>query len=177
MQREQRRSRLRLLREALADPEAQAPVRPVRGLPTSRYWRAVLFNVAVGAVMLAALRLAPEWPWLATREEQALDWVVRMQAGVAPPRYAGPPFVLLELDEASYRGWDEPLVVPRDRLRDLVEFSVRGGAALVLVDVDLSRPTPEDASLTEYLASFVREGARSAGPQIVLARTFREPYP
>ncbi|MEN8158744.1 MAG: CHASE2 domain-containing protein [Myxococcota bacterium] len=165
-----------MLRDALADPWAREPPRPIRGLPGSRFWRNVLFNLAVGGFTLAVLQAVPEWPWLAAKEEQALDWVVRMQAGVAPERYAGAPFVLLELDERTYRGWDEPLLVPRDRLHALIEFAVRGEAALVLVDVDLSRRTPDDAALARYLRGFVRDGPRS-GTQIVLARTFREPHP
>lgn len=176
MQRDGRLKKLRMLREALADPAGRAPVRKVRGLPDSRFWRAVLFNLVVGGATLAALRLAPDWPWLATREEQALDWMVRMQAGVAPEGDATP-FVLLELDEDTYRAWGEPLFVPREPLRELIEFAVRGGAALVLVDVDLSRPSDGDAGLVAYLSSFVREGPRSDGPQILLARTFREPHP
>jgi CHASE2 domain-containing sensor protein len=169
-------SKLRMLRDALADPWAREPPRPVRWLPSSRFRRNVLFNLAVGGITLGLLQLMPMWPWLAAKEEQALDWIVRMQAGVAPDQYAGAPFVLLELDEPTYRGWDEPLLVPRERLLRLIEWSVRGGAALVLVDVDLSRATGDDVALTRYLQTFVRDGPR-AGTQVVLARTFREPYP
>ena len=83
--------------------------------------------------------------------------------------------MFLEIDESSYRVWGEPLLTPRDKLRRLIEFSTEGGAAVVLVDIDLSRKTgPHDAAL----AALVREvGEDPDSAPLVLARTFREPLP
>ena len=149
-------------------------------LPRSRYWRDVVVSLALGCVVALALRSAPETGWLATKQDQAMDWMLRMHSGVSPAEYRGVPFVFVDLDEATYRAWGEPFHIPRNKLSELLEFSVEGGAALVLVDVDLSRRSgPQDRPLVELLERFVSEPerTRSDGTQILLTRTFREPYP
>ena len=77
-------------------------------LPRSRYWRDVVVSLGLGCVLALALRAAPETGWLATKQDQAMDWMVRMHSGVSPVEYRGVPFVFVDLDEATYRGWGEP---------------------------------------------------------------------
>jgi CHASE2 domain-containing sensor protein len=132
-------------------------------------------NVALGGAIALALHLAPESRWLVTKKDQAMDWMVRMHSGVSPHAYGGAPFLFLDIGEAAHRSWGEPAQIPRDRLRQLVEFGVEGGAAVVLVDVDLSRPGSGDAELRSYLERFATEDAPAT--HVVLARTFREPWP
>ncbi len=157
----------------MAEPD---PPPPSRWLPDSWYWRNVVINVLVGVGVALTLRLAPEPDWLATRQDQAMDWMIRMHAGVSPEDYRGRPFVMLDIDETTYRRWGEPFHVPRDRLARLLSFALEGGAGLVLVDVDLDRAAgPEDAELVRVLQALPREPG--GHPPVVLARSFREPLP
>ncbi len=108
-----------------------------------------------------------------------MDWMIEMFSGVSPAAEDAVPFVWLDIDEASYRAWREPLYTPRDKLRQLIEFAVRAKPRALVVDVDLSRPgdSPEEADrLREYLAGYsttcrTRPEARCA--PIILTRTFR----
>jgi CHASE2 domain-containing sensor protein len=112
-------------------------------------------------------------PWLEEKEDAAVDWVMQLQWGTAPTKSAVP-FAVLDIDEPTYRSWGEPFHTPRDRLLKLIDYAVRGGAALVVVDVDLSQRGHDpaaDAGLRDYLAHY---GGPRARP-ILLVRTFREP--
>ena len=92
--REAARRSLALLRALSAAPARSDVPRP--WLPRSRFLRDVLLHLVVGALVLAALHLTPEWRWLATKEDQALDWIVAMHAGVSPGDFRGVPQVFID---------------------------------------------------------------------------------
>lgn len=143
----------------------------------ARIRRDFLINLLVGSTLALMIHFAPESGWLVTQQEQAMDWMLRVNRGVAPDEYAGVPFVLLEIGEASHRAWGEPMYVPRDRLAKLVRFAVQGGARSVVVDVDLSRAAgPHDRALEAALREAGAQGKES-GTDVILARALREPWP
>ena len=105
----------------------------------------------------------------------------------------------IEIDDDSYLGWYAPAVTPRDRICRLIDFAVRGGARTIVVDVDLTNPTPPgryptlepcspgkgrgpahgtaDGILGEYLRSYARTCAgASQCATIVLVRSLRSSY-
>lgn len=143
--------------------------------PKAPYWLNVAIHFLGGACVVFLLHVGPQSAWLAGQQEKAIDWMVRMYSGVSPSDYRGAPFVFLEIDESSYRAWDEPLLTPRDKLRRILSYAIEGEAAVVLVDIDLSRRSgPDDEALQALLRSTADE---PGGTQVVLARTFREPFP
>ena len=78
------------------------------------------------------------------------------------------------------RATGEPLITPRDRLAALVRHAARGGAAAIVLDLDLSRPGGAgDAALAAALAAWLPDDTRAAPrlPPLILARTFRLPPP
>lgn len=153
------------------------PVTFVRAwwLQQRRFTRHLLSNLTVGLLISVPLLILPEGPWLGEVEDTAIDWVMQMQWGSAPTRDARP-FVMLDIDEATYRAWGEPFHIPRDRLLKLIDYAVRGKAALIVVDVDLSR-RGEDRAADEHLQAYLAQHAVQGGTPILLARTFRNPLP
>jgi CHASE2 domain-containing sensor protein len=113
--------------------------------------------------------------WLQELEDMAIDGIMNLQQATTSDKPT-PPFVILDIDEPTYRAWDEPFHVPRDRLRKLIDYAVQGRAALVIVDVDLSQRGHDpvaDQALQDYLANYGAAGK----PPLLLVRAFRPPLP
>lgn len=111
-----------------------------------------------------------------------------------------PDFVLsdtltrIDIDESSYRQWGSPLIIPRDKLKQLIAAAVKGGADVISVDIALSHlsngclMTPSascpsvnlqaDAELGLYLKSLNERAFddRKADdlPIIILRRLYRQ---
>ncbi len=165
---------LRTLLQWVSDP---ASLVYGRGVDRSRIRRDFLLNFLLGSTLALAIHLAPKSGWVVTQQEQATDWMLRINQGIDPESYRGVPLVLLEIGEATHRTWGEPLHVPRERLAALIRFAVGGGARSVVVDVDLSRPAGQgDRELEAVLRSAGEQGGPGAA-DIVLARGLREPWP
>lgn len=140
----------------------------------SKFRRHLMTNLVIGLAIAVMLMLLHGKPWLQEIEDAGIDWVMHMQRGTAVEE-AAMPFVILDIDERTYQAWGEPFHMPRDRLARLIDYAVRGGAELVVVDVDLSQRGHDpkaDARLRSYLAE---AGSQPEGPPIILARTFRAP--
>ncbi|MCK1385680.1 CHASE2 domain-containing protein [Bradyrhizobium sp. 21] len=88
----------------------------------------------------------------------AIDWRGHAPNGVA--------VTVIDIDEASYEAWGQPLSTPRKRLFELIEAVERRRAASIVVDIDvLANSTLEEAALTlDRLASYSRrQSAKGAG--------------
>lgn len=134
--------------------------------------RHVLSNLVVGLGIAIFLWNLHGVRWLHEIEDIGIDWVMRMQWGTQPTRLSLA-FALLDIDEATYRAWGEPFHTPRDRLVDLIDYAVQGGAKLIVVDIDLSQRGHDpaaDAKLQDYLARYAAPGR----PPLVFSRVFRE---
>ena len=69
-------------------------------------------------------------------------------------------FVWLDIDKYTYKEWNKPPYTPRNKLLDLIKFSVDvdHGAKLVIVDINLTHTTGpggkelsnEDKALRDY---------------------------
>jgi len=155
----------------------------------SRFVRRVAANVIVG-LGLEFIFLLLQGSHLADfLEDLSLDWMIQMHSGTPPARSPAIPFTVVDIDEETYRKWGEPLLIPRDKLLRLVQFAIAGRAALVVVDVDLSRPAgvggaqeSVDVALVDYferrspLPEGVLDTRKGSGPTpIILVRTFRVP--
>ncbi len=144
-----------------------------------RFFRHLTTNLLIGLAIAVALHHFHASPLLHPFDDAALDWAMRMYRGTAPPAGARP-IAFIDIDEASWRNWGEPLITPRDRLAALVRHAADGGAAAIVLDMDLSRPGGAgDAALATALAAWLPDatGAAPALPPLILARTFRLPPP
>ncbi|WP_027156499.1 CHASE2 domain-containing protein [Methylobacter luteus] len=137
------------------------------------FYRRLIFNLIIGLLCAVLLHSFDELPLLQQAEDDAIDWVMAMQLGTHPVQ-AVVPFALLDIDEAVYRNWGEPLLIPRDKLLDIIRFAVSGNPALIVVDVDLSRLGQchdHDLALVDFLKEYHGQGK----PPIILPQLFREP--
>lgn len=127
-------------------------------------------------------------------KEELNSWQDDLKAAFTTPS-ALPPFTLFDIDERTYRQWGSPRLIPRDKLKSLIERAVQGGADVVVIDVDLSRLSngclldtqaacppinpKTDAALGLYLKKLNERNFddRQADdfPIILLARTYRRP--
>lgn len=84
-------------------------------------------------------------------EEMAMDGVMSIHKNLIPPpkEEKFPAFVALDIDNDTYKEWNEPLLTPRNHLTQLIKGAVDGGARLVIVDINLSRETPMEISQIE----------------------------
>jgi CHASE2 domain-containing sensor protein len=142
--------------------------------------RLITANLLLGVVI--TLMLLPfQDGHLSSTEDANIDWMMQMYRGSAPLKEM-PPFVLFDIDEYTYRQWQEPLITPRNKLLQLVELAVEGQAKVILIDIDLTYPVNRqsatlheaDKALYEYIYNYdKRYCTNKQCPHIVLVRTFR----
>jgi CHASE2 domain-containing sensor protein len=145
-------------------------------LPAFR--RHLVTNLAVGLVIAVALHQFHHVAYLGQVEDAAIDWAMHMYRGTAPPT-GQRPIAFIDIDESTYRAWDEPLFTPRDKLAALIRHAIDGGAAAIVVDIDLSRPRgPGDEALRAVLKTYAAAGDGEASlPPLILARAVRPEMP
>jgi len=148
-------------------------------------------NIAIGLSVLGALMLFQYYfhypAWMMDVEDAHLDFAMRHQDTIPSAKEkAVPPFVFLDIDNQTHKLWGEPLFTPRDKIKKLIEVAVKGGARLVVVDVDLSQKTPieglplsgdlqqhpYDKALSDYLVGY-KTNCQDKCPPIILDRAFR----
>lgn len=161
---------------------------------TSKYegWRKfavkLVPDLLIGLSMAWCLHFFHDTPWLRDTEDASMDFAMKILKNFIS--YKSPEFALLDIDEKTYKIWGEPPFTPRDRVVNLIDIAVKGGAKLVIVDVDLSQKTPIegldlpnglkmhpfDQKMYDYLSKYNdKEGGFCVGtkcPPIILARTF-----
>jgi CHASE2 domain-containing sensor protein len=156
---------------------------------SQRFYRNLVTNLAIGlAITWLLLVFVSPYPVLMDLEDEGLDLVMQIRKEMIPPRSEKniPPFVFLDIDDKTHQAWGEPLFTPRHRLKTLIETAVKAQARLVIVDVNLSQPTPieglrytkplhpYDQALHDYLANYANFcQQQSTCPTIIFAKTFR----
>ncbi|MDQ6943552.1 MAG: CHASE2 domain-containing protein [Candidatus Eremiobacteraeota bacterium] len=98
-------------------------------------------NVAIGLVISIGLSFAESNAVVAKLRDAILSMQVAQFGGTG----VAPDVLWLDVDEATYRRWHAPPVTPRDRICRLIDFAVRGSARVVVVDIDVTRPSSSSA--------------------------------
>ncbi|OQW90703.1 MAG: hypothetical protein BWK78_06380 [Thiotrichaceae bacterium IS1] len=158
---------------------------------TSYFYRRLLSNLVVGLTTSLLLIVFHDTPVLKNLEDIATDWTMQIYQQVIPSRQERgiPPFVLLNIDDETYQSWNEPLIPPRNRLKNLIAAAVEAKARLVIVDIDLSRESlveglllpngfqrhPYDQELDDYLRHYATNcrGREEVCPPIILTRSIK----
>jgi len=147
----------------------------------------LVINIAIGLSVLGILTFFQAEPWLRDAEDASLDFAMQFHQDSIPPAKEKniPPFVFLDIDDQTYKLWGEPLFAPRNKVKQLIEVAVKGGARLVIVDVDLSKKTPIDGlqldgqqhqydqDLYDYIGGYKTNCQEKTCPPIILERAFR----
>ena len=141
-----------------------------RRLP--EFWQRFTSNFVVGCVIALVLSAAHHSSWVVEAENMAMD--AMMSLNQALPRMGTPnthlnpiAFTFLDIDENSYREWDEPFHIPRDKLAQLIKFAAEGQAKAIIVDVDLSKSSDNDGALINLVNNY-----QADLPPLLLLRTF-----
>jgi CHASE2 domain-containing sensor protein len=160
-----------------------------RKLP--RFWRRLAWSLFIGLAIEGLLQLMSGAGWRRDLENASIDGLMRFasQTNISWQREARAAFTFIDIDEASYAAWQEPLFTPRDELLQLIQFAARQRPRLVVVDVELARttgaknqPSDEDTRLASYLLNYPASAKTDSDgnkpeewPPILLARSFRQP--
>lgn len=137
----------------------------------------LIFGLLI-ALLLLGLR---HGQWVAEIEDLSVDWVMTLYRADIPEK-ATPPFVLLDIDEKTFRALEEPFFTPRDQLLKLLKFAVEAHPKLIIVDIAITKIPlknnelhADDKALLDYLANYETDYCQSNCSPILLARTFRVP--
>jgi len=137
-------------------------------------------NLVIGSLFALLFVGLYDSQWIADIEDLHVDWMISLYRG-QPPLKASPHFVLLDIDNKTYREWKEPALTPRDKLLKLLDFAVTAQPKLIIVDIMLASEQQtdkgrlEDAALLAYLANYETQHCQTACPHILLARGLRLP--
>lgn len=154
-----------------------------------KFWRKFLHNVIVGLSVVWIITLLDEHSWFANTQDDGIDFIMQFYQDIIPEmeKKKIPAFIFLDVDDVSRQQWDDPLVTPREKIKNLIATAVQGQASLVVVDYDLNRPIPVaagaplhfgDQALKTYLANYASQHCQeteNSCPPILLARTFQLP--
>jgi len=149
--------------------------RPLRNT-LSKSQRLFLTNVGIATLVAVVVAFFHQNQWLVNVENAAMDIMMELNQGL--PRMsdndADSPlrFSYLDIDDRSFRAWNEPFHTPRDKLQKLIEYAASNSARLIVVDFDLSRAgivAEHDASLARLLSAY---GNDSELPPLILVRNF-----
>jgi len=151
--------------------------------PVYSHWQSLthsqrLFLSNIGIAVLIAVVIAQfhQNRWLVRLENSAMDTMMEFNKGLPRMSAGGDDnalqFTYLDIDDASYRVWNEPYHTPRDKILRLVKIAAENRARLIVLDIDLSRAgtnADNDQRLAEYLAAYGRDEPQ---PPLILVRTF-----
>jgi len=147
------------------------------------FTRRLFINQCIGLSFLSLIIvLTPSISSLINLENGAMGFAMEIYSGNIPPRREKfPPFVLLDIDDETYKNWGQPPLTPRDKLRNLINAAVQAKARLIVVLIDLRHTINRESSplhsndqvLYDYLVEYgnkckVMKG--SSCPSIILSR-------
>jgi CHASE2 domain-containing sensor protein len=152
----------------------------------SRFVQQLIINLTIGLPIAMIVMLLHNSRWVTEFEDMNVDWLMSFYRGSAPNLEKSTyPYVFINIDEETHQAWGEPLLTPRDKLQQLLHFAVKGQAAVIVVDIDLSYPrdakqqkldalTEADLKLRGYLENYEEKYCKASCPHIILVRSFRK---
>ncbi len=124
-----------------------------------KFRRHFISNFVIGTVIAFGLHLAHHTQWISQAENWAMDSIMFINQNT--PRMAlvtskSEPlrFTFLDIDEDTYRTWEEPFHIPRDKLGRLISYAANGGAQAIVLDVELAKTSDNDTALLELLKEY-----------------------
>ncbi len=135
-------------------------------------------NLVIGSLFAILFVSLYDSQWIADIEDLHVDWMISLYRG-QPPQQDAPPFVIVDIDDQTYREWREPALTPRDKLLQLLDFAVTAQPKLIIVDIVLGTGQTvgklPDTALQNYLANYEANHCQTTCPHILLARGLRLP--
>ena len=121
------------------------------------------------------------------RSSRVIEWllnpdhIIALSVDWRDDHPSASPVTVVDVDNASFEAWGQPLSMPRDKLFDLVDALDKRGAAAIVVDVDLTTgPTAADVDLatkriSDYATRTTKEQNRTATPLIFVRGLWEVP--
>jgi hypothetical protein len=125
--------------------------------------RALAFGLSLAYVLFGSLQFANR-PELLQKSPFDLDLALRALALGWFDDARTWPVTLVDIDEATHRGWGSPAATPRVELARILEQVTGAGPRAVLVDIDLS-------------GELTPAGAQQEAPLLDFLRSYRGPAP
>ena len=128
-------------------------------------------NLIIGLLVVVVVVVFQGAEFVRHSRENSLDWLMRMHRGLAFDNAKEfRPFVFYDIDDKSMELWGEPLFTPREKLATLIGAALAQLPGVLIVDVELSRSTTEDAQLLGVLAAHARN---LDAPTMILVPNFK----
>ena len=153
----------------------------LEGLGMFGFWRRVpefWQNFIVGLLIIGGLLSLTGSRHVKGWEDWAVDLMISLNSRLE--RVTGQhqgrddlQFSFLEMDEGTYRQWKEPFHIPRDKLLKLIKFASTGKAAVIIVDVNLSKEGIDPAA-DEELRNFLLNYSPGAPPLVLMRATRKQ---
>ena len=149
-----------------------------------------LVNFGIATVVVFALVFVEDLMFFKDKKDQVLDLVMYWHSDFTPRLANGQKMqrmALIEIDQQTYRAWGSPVLTPRDKLKDLIEAAVKGGASVIAVDIQLSwwsdgfiheagkSAAGADKELADYLKS-LNDREDDKAPLVILTRVYHFPF-
>jgi CHASE2 domain-containing sensor protein len=129
-------------------------------------------NLTIGLAIIVLLFLAQDLAVVRDARDKSLDWLIRINHGLAPAAGAhARPVVFYDIDEQTYTRWNEPFHIPRAKLARLIDAAAAGRPAALVIDIELDRAAgPEDQLLLDSLR---RATASNPAMALIVVKSFR----
>lgn len=153
-------------------------------------WSFFLRWLISSVVVTLLFWVASNWSGLPERWKSLDDWsqdiVMALNVNRDAPRNQTLPLKqFYDINDAAFRAWGNPVILPRDKVLALIQRAEQAGASVILVDIDLSRPSAmttaqveqasdADRALGEYLQQ-LNESDDTDRPIVILPRSLRKP--
>ena len=127
-------------------------------------------NLLLGLVISTLLWNFQSVAFIDDLEAFSIDWVNRLQQYEVESGSSAS-YALLDIDEASWREWNNPLYMPRSKLLTILDYATNSRAKVVVVDIDLGSASDildDDITLQDFLQSYDRL------PRLILIKRIQE---
>lgn len=143
-----------------------------RALP---HWRPILYRllIALPAFILISQPWVASMPLLREKEDGVMDLLMSVFQSPTPAPTSAP-LAFIDIDERTDRLWGEPVQLPRDKLLKIIQFATAARPRLVYVDVELSKPSCDEAA-DQALYQFVASYQSPDLPPLILPRGIVSP--
>lgn len=139
--------------------------------PPGNTWQHIRQNLIIGLLVVCVLNLLQESDSLRAGRERSIDWLTSMQRGITVAEGRDfRPFVFYDIDDATHTAWGEPFHVPRPQLAALIERALLRKPAVLVIDVELQRPSDDDQALLDLLR---QQASLAETTTLVFLRSFR----
>lgn len=131
----------------------------IRWQQLPKFRRHFISNFVVGTVIAVGLHLAHHTQWISQAENWAMDSMMfinqnTVRMTMVTSKLKPLEFTFLDIDEDTYRTWDEPFHIPRDKLERLISYAAKGAAQAIVLDVELAKTSGNDTALLELLKEY-----------------------